>query len=274
MKKLLFCSASRRHSLDTPADNIFNVDNSFTAKPLPKCNNLSAIVANSSVAVDGLKYREKSLQNFIVNKLYNELSTENNNSQLLALSKPFTCNHSCKCRVEIIPHDDADAEPKAKCTIKIVECDCQSYDVATNESTKVLFAENRGYGVTMPTQSCTKMPGEPVEHLENYEPEHEAKVTKTRILTSIDLLNFARQIASGMVLTHAFDVQIIIFFILSKCDFAHRSFWPTIKSCIVTWPPGMCWSARIKPLKLPISVSAGTFTKTIFIRNRVPDVCR
>lgn len=203
--KLLFYSASRRQSLDddtsadspdAPRENIFHFDASFAEKQLPKYKNLSAIVADSSDVTDGLEYPEKYIRNFIVNKLYNDLGTENNNSKLFALSKPSICNNSRNYRVEI----DANAKPKTKCTIKIQDCECRPNDVATNKLNKLLFVENRGYGVAMPTQNDIRINGEPVEQMRNGASKNEAKATKARILTSIDLLNFARQIAFGMVM--------------------------------------------------------------------------
>lgn len=210
MYKNICCSASRRqslddsaHSLDKTPENIFHFDTSFAEKRSPKYNNLAEqrdltdglMLSNDST----LKYPEKNIQNLIVNKLYNELSAESHNRKMFGLSKPFTCNNSCKCRVEIIPHEDADAEPKTKCTIKIEDCDCQPYDVAATEPTRMLFAENRGYGVAMPANTVTKMDDERTDEMKNYENEIDTIPANTRILTSIDLLKFARQIASGMV---------------------------------------------------------------------------
>lgn len=146
-----------------------------------------------------LHYPEKNIQNLIVNRLYNELSTENNNSKFLEMSKPFTCNNSCKCRVEIISHGCTDTEPMKRCTIKIEDCDCQPNGVAAKEPTKMLLAENRGYEVLTPGKNNAKMNGEQIEQLKNYGNEDETPATKARILKSIDLLNFAKQIASGMV---------------------------------------------------------------------------
>lgn len=146
-----------------------------------------------------LQYTEKNIQNLIVNRLYNELSTENNNSKPLEMSKPFTCNNSCECRVEIISHGGTDTEPMKRCTIKIEDCDCQPNGVADKEPSKMLFAENRGYEVLTPSKNNAKMSGERIEQMKNYGNEDEAPATKARILKSIDLLNFAKQIASGMV---------------------------------------------------------------------------
>lgn len=61
----------------------------------------------------------------------------------------------------------------------------------------MLFAENPGYGTVMSTQNDTNE--EQFELMNSLEDEDEAKSTETRILKSIDLLNFAKQIASGMV---------------------------------------------------------------------------
>lgn len=187
-------------TLDKSPEDMFHFDINFAEKLLPKWNNSAALgngQSDSTTEYSTFKYPEKNIQNLIVNKLYNELGTENNNNQSFEMSKPFTCNHSCKCRVEIKSRGDDVVGPTTKCIIKIEDCDCQPSDVLTVESDKVLFAENPGYGAVLPTQNDTNE--DKFEQTKLLEKDDEAKSTGTRILKSIDLLNFAKQIASGMV---------------------------------------------------------------------------
>lgn len=195
------CSASRRQSLDedvgvalfeqTP-ENVHRFDANFADDELLKYKSL---LSNKPTLI----YPELTIQNLIVNKLYSELNNENNNSKSFELSKPFTCNNSCKCRIEIMSHDDdnvtndAGVVPKSKSTIKIVECECAT------QSDKILFADNRGYGITTP-MDIDEVNGERMGRMKKCEiNKNDMQTVKTRVLTSVDLLNFARQIAIGMV---------------------------------------------------------------------------
>lgn len=145
-----------------------------------------------------LKYPEKKIENLIVNKLYNESSTGINDSKMFEMSKAFTCNNSRKCRVEIRSHRWDEADQK-KSTIKIEGCDCCPNDDMPDESSHVLFVENRAYDVMTPTKIDTKLIEANPERMQATENEMVAKSTKSRKLESTDLLNFAKQIATGMV---------------------------------------------------------------------------
>lgn len=159
---------------------------------MPKRNSSSALVTDQSYSASEYStfgYSDKNIQNLIVNKLYNELATENNNNQPLEISKCLPLG--------IESHSDDVVGPKMRSIQRIDVSDFQPNGIVPMKSNDVLFAENPGYGAVMPTQNDTSE--EQFEQIKVLENEDKTNSTEIRILKNIDLLNFAKQIASGMV---------------------------------------------------------------------------
>lgn len=133
-----------------------------------------------------IKYPEPNIRNLIINRLYTECTTENNNK----INKS-NCDSSCKCRVEILTNNENHYDER-KCTIKVKDCDCGYNNSKIEEPTIILFAENHGYD-SMLTASCQIISENPMD----------ASFRKSRNrrneLSSTDLLMFAKQISTGMV---------------------------------------------------------------------------
>lgn len=64
-----------------------------------------------------------------------------------------------------------------------------------------LFVENRGYDVLMPLETGFKPSNDRIELLKVNNNENEAIPSEDEMLRNSDLLNFAIQIASGMVIS-------------------------------------------------------------------------
>lgn len=170
------------------------MDADFVEKSLPTYKNSSSIVSNQSdLMSDSIwadearsEYVSKSIHNLIVNKLYTELGSENNNSKLSDTTRPFPCGAQSP--------NDIDPKPKPQCSVQID--DVPPNGVTIKDSPNGFFVENRGYDLMVPA----KLNRERAHQEKNGQDEFEgSQSTNARVLKSIDLLNFAKQIASGMV---------------------------------------------------------------------------
>lgn len=84
--------------------------------------------------------------------------------------------------------------------IQVEDSECKpSY--AAGDLNHTLFVENRGYDVLKPLETAFKPNGDRIELLKVNNNENEAYLMEDGMLRNSDLLNFAIQIASGMVIT-------------------------------------------------------------------------
>jgi len=212
-------------------ENVFNFDTSFVDKEslkykyliddkdLAKTRSSTPITATEQIITD-----DNTITDLIVNKLYDKLVIENKND------KQLQCTNSCKCLVEILPNttspqattyshlimnnnnnnnnndEENNDNEKLKQKILVQDCFCtrNSEKNLSQEETNIelnlqetpedlLSVENRGYDKTLSYFNGTSI------QYNDWSIECETPENVNEVITSIDLLNFAKQIASGMV---------------------------------------------------------------------------
>lgn len=144
-------------------ETFFNYDTSFGEKRTPKHKSFPAILMTDDIQMN---YSESNMQNIIFNRLYDENVFDN---EQISYNNVFT--HV---------NDETDDE------------NCK----ANMESDVLLFAENHGYDILPSLNGCTYTT---LADTDNSTNKFAVEDTPQFELTSRDLLQFAKQIAIGMV---------------------------------------------------------------------------
>lgn len=205
-------------------DKFTHRDKSILLSDMGKQNSTS-LLATNDLKING---KQPNLKNIIFNKLYDEdaFMQSNSDNQLLChiTFDPLTCPKT-EPQSEHFEHIN---QPIAKIAV---------------HHPHLLFAENQGYDM-LPSSD------KPMYTESFSQDDHELKSEKMdqhkicdayQQLSDSDLLNFAKQIATGMVSNKIISK---ISHILNECSDEYlvgigRNFWPVIKLSIVIWLPGM-----------------------------------
>lgn len=199
-------------------EDIFNFDSKlidkFTMKD--KSISLSTFGQNStknilSTSNQKVKYSEPNMQNIIFNRLYEENAFDKANCE-----KERSCKISYENETEIMKNcncthrDNVNHYCKCKNKQKNLANLMEKNAKLSVDPEVLLFAENQGYDLLLSSDNC-KMSNE-TEEITSAKEDQNHMNGNCLYLTGIDLLIFAKQIATGMVINFLYGFVIQDFY--------------------------------------------------------------